>query len=494
MTSGGQVNRRVFIAGVLVLAASGVLASGVGRAAGNASGTLRLHAVFSVKWEGAECPTGTPALAVCYGNVGHGRVAGLGEVTETYTAVVDNQAAKCVYPHFTGVLAVAGKGEIDISARSPDCVPPLQQNGIADYVVTGSSGAYSGATGSGRIATVAHETGYAKGIATDAWDGTLAAPGLEFDVTPPVVEGARNVVVKARGGARGAIVRFTPTARDDVDGAVPVICKPRSGSRFKLGRTRVRCAAVDRSGNVAMTSFMVTVRRGSDVRRLASVTRVFGGLALKATFAVKDFAATCPNGTPATTECFAISTTAAVPGLGIVTERYVAFDNQSDRACRHTSWSPVVLTVAGKGEIHASLTPATGCDGKGQFIGAGNFTITGGSGIYAGAVGSGAENASSLAFDSWTGTLSVHGLEFDTTPPVIAGARRTTVRVPAGVKRVRVRLGVSATDAVDGSVPIACKPRSGSLFKLGRTSVSCSATDSSANTAEATLVVVVKRR
>jgi len=488
------MNRRALIAGLFVLAASGVLALGAGEAAGNTTGTLQLHAVFSVKWEGADCPAGSPALAVCYSNIGHGRVASLGEVTETYTAVVDDQAAKCVYPHFTGVLAVAGKGEIDISAKSPDCVPPLQQNVLADYVVTGGSGAYAGATGTGRQASVAHETGYAKGIATDTWDGTLAVPGLEFDVTPPVLEGARNVLVKARGDAKREIVRFTPTARDEVDGAVPVTCRPRSGSWFRLGRTRVTCSALDRSGNAARASFTVTVRRGTAGRRLASVGRVFGALALKATFAVKDFATTCPNGTPTATECFAISTTAAVPGLGIVTERYMALDDQSDRACRHTSWSPVVLTVAGKGGIDASLAPATRCDGGGQSIGAGNFTITGGSGLYAGASGSGAENASSLAFDSWTGTLSIPGLEFDTTPPVIARARRTTVRAPAGVKRVRVRFGVSATDAVDGSVPIACKPRSGSLFKLGRTRVSCSATDSSANTADATFVVVVKRR
>jgi hypothetical protein len=178
----------------------------------------------------------------------------------------------------------------------------------------------------------------------------------------------------------------------------------------------------------------------------------------------------------------------------MVSEKYMAFDDQSDTGCRHTSWPPVALTVAGKGEIDATIAPATRCDGKGQFIGAGSFTVTGGSGIYAGASGSGAENASGLDSDTWTGTVSVPGLEFDTTPPPIAGARRATVRVPAGVKRVRVRFGLTATDAVDGPVPVACRPRSGSLFQVGRTGVACSATDSSANAATASFTVTVKRR
>ena len=72
--------------------------------------------------------------------------------------------------------------------------------------------------------------------------------------------------------------------------------------------------------------------------------------------------------------------------------------------------------------------------------------------------------------------------------------RNTTVTAPRGKKRVRVRFFVFATDAVDGTVPVACTPRSGSLFKLGRTKVSCSATDSSANTRQARFVITVRPR
>jgi HYR domain len=57
-------------------------------------------------------------------------------------------------------------------------------------------------------------------------------------------------------------VTFNVTATDGVDGAVPVSCRPRSGSRFKLGRTTVRCEATDSSGNATKAAVSVTVKRG----------------------------------------------------------------------------------------------------------------------------------------------------------------------------------------------------------------------------------------
>jgi hypothetical protein len=91
--------------------------------------------------------------------------------------------------------------------------------------------------------------------------GTLAVPGLEFDLTAPALSGALNRAVRAPQGRRAVRVRFKVSVRDDVDGSLPVTCRPRSGSRFKLGKTRVACSATDRSGNTAAARFTVTVRR-----------------------------------------------------------------------------------------------------------------------------------------------------------------------------------------------------------------------------------------
>ena len=84
---------------------------------------------------------------------------------------------------------------------------------------------------------------------------------MEFDLTPPVLTGATSKLVKVRKKAKFARVRFAVKAQDAVDGAVPVKCKPASGSRFKVGRRKVSCVAEDTSANVATTQFTVTVRR-----------------------------------------------------------------------------------------------------------------------------------------------------------------------------------------------------------------------------------------
>jgi hypothetical protein len=55
-------------------------------------------------------------------------------------------------------------------------------------------------------------------------------------------------------------VTFKLTATDDVDGAVPVSCVPRSGSRVPVGRWTVRCEATDSSDNTGKAAFAMTVK------------------------------------------------------------------------------------------------------------------------------------------------------------------------------------------------------------------------------------------
>ena len=87
----------------------------------------------------------------------------------------------------------------------------------------------------------------------------------------------------------------------------------------------------------------------------------------------------------------------------------------------------------------------------------------------------------------------VPGLEFDLTAPTISGATSKVVRAPLKAKRVRVTHQVTATDDLDGSVVVSCRPASGSRFKIGRTLVTCSATDGGGNTATARFTVAVRR-
>jgi hypothetical protein len=80
-----------------------------------------------------------------------------------------------------------------------------------------------------------------------------------IDRRPPVLELPGPVVAEATGPL-GAIVSFTATAIDAVDGPRPVICAPASGSLFPLGHTTVLCTSTDRAGNEAHGRVNVRVR------------------------------------------------------------------------------------------------------------------------------------------------------------------------------------------------------------------------------------------
>ena len=109
--------------------------------------------------------------------------------------------------------------------------------------------------------------------------GPWGEPRVEISVTPirgddASVQAAAETRIEAvaRGGRHEVSVRvpkrakqvrvtYAVSARDDVDGAVPVSCSPRSGSRFSIGRTLVICSASDGSANTGTARFAVTVKR-----------------------------------------------------------------------------------------------------------------------------------------------------------------------------------------------------------------------------------------
>jgi large repetitive protein len=79
------------------------------------------------------------------------------------------------------------------------------------------------------------------------------------DTTPPVLTLPSSITVEATS-ASGAVVTYTATATDNVDGSITPVCSPASGSTFPLGTTTVLCSATDSSGNIASGSFTITVK------------------------------------------------------------------------------------------------------------------------------------------------------------------------------------------------------------------------------------------
>ena len=92
------------------------------------------------------------------------------------------------------------------------------------------------------------------------------------DTTPPALTVPSDQTVEATGPT-GAVVSFSASATDAVDGTDSVTCLPASGSTFAFGKTKVTCSATDAHHNVGSSSFYVTVVSDrSEVIGLTSVS------------------------------------------------------------------------------------------------------------------------------------------------------------------------------------------------------------------------------
>ena len=211
------------------------------------------------------CPGRMPVDATgCVPYTGTGSHRGLGNISVTFTGLLGvGPPAGCpgdlAKPlPTTAQLSVARKGKIFLTfAEGARCVSAWLSE-PQEFTITGGTGQFAAASGRG---TREPDLPVPASPATETWNGTLAVPGRAFDLTPPKLHGAGSKTVRAQDGATSARVTFKVTATDGVDGAVPVSCRPRLGSRFPLGRTMVRCEATDSSGNAAVAAFTVTVTR-----------------------------------------------------------------------------------------------------------------------------------------------------------------------------------------------------------------------------------------
>ena len=252
------------LVGLMLLA--GAAAVGANAGSQSAAATLSLNAKLRLVSILGPCPPGVSA-STCAERTSRGPFAGLGQATATYTFLADvgppcadGWGKALAYPVR---FAIASKGDIFFElAEGAQCVNEADfavRAQTQTFTVTGGTGIYAGASGTGTVTRVLVTTSSGS-TGGETWTGTLTVPGLEFDLTQPTLAGATNKTVRAKKGAKSARVAFRVTAQDDRDGTLPVACTPRSGSRFKTGRTRVTCSSTDSSANTANASFTVTVR------------------------------------------------------------------------------------------------------------------------------------------------------------------------------------------------------------------------------------------
>jgi hypothetical protein len=255
---------------------------------------------------------------------------------------------------------------------------------------------------------------------------------LTPDTTPPVLAGVPNDVDVWTDDPAGLVVDYVmPTATDDRDPAPSVGCAPPSGSLFPVATTTVTCTATDADLNTSSATFDVTVNLTPD-----TTPPVLSGL-------------------PSNIE---VETT---DSLGLVVD-YAMPTATDDR-----DPAPNVVCDPPSGALFAVGTTTVTC------------TATDAD-----------NNSSSGTFD--VAVTLASGEVPDTTPPVIDGMPADIGVLTTNASGMIVSYSApTATDDRDPSPVVGCAPASGSLFPVGTTTVTCTASDVSGNSSSASFDVTV---
>ncbi|HEV8386395.1 MAG TPA: HYR domain-containing protein [Nitrososphaera sp.] len=315
------------------------------------------------------------------------------------------------------------------------------------------------------------------------------------DTTAPTLTLSADITEEATGPS-GATVAFSATAADLVDGDVSVDCTPVSGSVFSLGTTLVSCSASDVAGNDAQGMFNVIVQdtTAPTLALPADMTEEAtgpGGAAVAFSASASDLVdGTVPvDCTPASGSTFS---------LGSTTVNCSAEDAAGNSAGGSFSvtvqdTTPPELTLSG--DITEEATGPSGA--------VVNF-VTSATDIVDGPVSVDCNPISGTTFSLGTTVVECSATDAagntaegsfsvtveDTTPPSLD--LPSGITMPAGgISGAIVTYSASATDLVDGTVPVECVPASGSNFPIGATTVNCSAEDNAGNIAEGSFAVSI---
>ncbi len=248
--------------------------------------------------------------------------------------------------------------------------------------------------------------------------GTGSFTVIVRDTTAPFLNIPSGTQNREATNSGGAIVTYTATANDSVDGAITPICTPSSGSQFAFGSTLVECSAMDSHGNTRTGSFTILV---------VDTNPPTLGL---------------PNGT---------QTRQATSLAGAIVFYTASANDTADGpllpSCHPASGAQFPF---GQTTVNCSATDAHGNTRSGSFV------------------------------------VDV----VDTTPPQISTpfSINQQATLPAGAV---VTFTATAFDSVSGPRPVSCNPASGSTFPIATTTVTCTASDTRGNTASRSFPVTV---
>jgi alpha-tubulin suppressor-like RCC1 family protein len=326
-------------------------------------------------------------------------------------------------------------------------------------------------------------------FAKSAGGPTNGSASVSIDSVPPEVTVPASFVAPATG-ALTPVTYSGESATDLTSGVASFGCAPASGSDFPLGPTTVTCTATDGAGHTTVKSFTVTVKDATPPAIAVSIAGTEGDNDWYRSDVTVTFTITDPETTA--TSCDPVT-----------------FTTNGNHTYSCSSTSDGGTTVV-SGELKIDTTPPTITGAVNRTIEAtGPLTPVSHPGVSAADLTSG---LASLACDPAAGAplplgaipatctaMDDAGNKFvatfsltlvDTTPPVLTLPASVSENGtdPAGAP---ANWTATASDAVSGAEAVTCTPPSGSTFGYGATTVACSATDDSGNTATGTILVTV---
>jgi large repetitive protein len=319
------------------------------------------------------------------------------------------------------------------------------------------------------------------------------------DTTPPDLTLPDDIIEEATGPA-GAVVNYTASASDLVDGSIIPACLPLSGSTFPLGTTEVECSATDLAGNEATGSFDVTVRDTT-----APAFTVPGGQIKEATGHSGAVAAWDPI-----TATDAVDGTLDVPcdwdsgdtfPLGETTVQCSVTDDANNESTGSFLITVVDTTAPSVDDVINITVEATGPTGAVStwLTPAATDIVDGPVDVMCDAT-SGATfplGVTSVTCSATDAALNTGSSDFtitvqDTTAPLFGTLADITEEATGPSGATTTWDDIFADDIVDGLIEATCDHASGETFPLGTTLVTCSATDVALNTNTAGFNVTVQ--
>jgi hypothetical protein len=315
------------------------------------------------------------------------------------------------------------------------------------------------------------------------------------DTTAPKVTTPANIVV---GNDAATVTYANATATDLVDGAVAASCTPASGTKFALGTTTVTCTATDNAGNTGRKTFTVEVQDVTKpivtvpANKTVEATGANGATVNYAAVTAEDdvdgaIDATCSK---ASGTVFPIGTTkvtcSAKDAAGNIGDSFFTVTVQDTTAPAVNVPANITKEATGPAGATASFSAsasdavdgsvATTCEpDSGSAFALGTTRV----------ICSATDAAGNTETKSFTVTVR------DTTAPVVKVPANVTAEA-TGPNGARVQYGdVSATDIVDGPMNPACSQASDTVFKLGTTTVTCTAIDAAVNKGSNSFTVTV---